>query len=255
MCVWSIDWQIPCTSWYSADSNDLLPAGHASTGIPILHSNSRHAAFQSGKSDTVVWPWQMADNCVAPWRNAHLDVLPRCHWPLGERKWSWGNLRCCIQWYQQHVKWEGVAKGNARFLHGDHSFTAAVLLHQYILAGTTDVANIEEELEMARNTPTGLLWVDCFVIPTFLAHLFVRAEREGDWLLHMYCLRRMLPYFFASSHWNYARYIHWYIQDNDANLPPAIKEQYLTDGHTCRHATGVWNAVSEDQFGEQTYIR
>ena len=148
-----------------------------------------------------------------------------------------------------------MAKGNARFPHGDHSFTAEVLLQQYILAGTIDVANIEEELEMARNTPTGLLWVDCFVIPTFLAHLFVRAEREVDWLLHMYCLRRMLPYFFASSHWNYTRYIQWYIQDMDANLPPAIKEQYLTDGHTCRHATGVWNAVSEDQFGEEIYIR
>ena len=39
----------------------------------------------------------------------------------------------------------------------------------------------------------------------------------------------------------------------DANLPPAIKEQYLTDGHACQHATGVWNAFSEDQFGEQTY--
>ena len=197
----------------------------------------------------------MADNCVAPSRNAHLDVLPKCHWPLDERKWSWGNLRCCIQWYQQHVKWEGVAKGNATFPHGDNSFTAAVLLKQYILAGATEVANIEEELEMARNTPTGLLWVDCFVILTFLAYLFVRAEREDDWLLHMYCLRHMLPYIFASSHWNYARYIHCYIQDMDANLPPAIKEQYLTDGHTCRHATRVWNAVSEDQFREQTYIR
>ena len=41
----------------------------------------------------------------------------------------------------------------------------------------------------------------------------------------------------------------------DANLPPAIIEQYLTDGHTCRHEAGMWNAVSEDQFGEQTYIR
>ena len=141
-----------------------------------------------------------------------------------------------------------------RAMRGFRMVTTA-LLQQYILAGTTEVANIEEELEVARNTPTGRMWVDCFIIPTFLAHLFVRAEREGDWLLHMYCLRRMLPYFFASSYWNYARYIHWYIQDMDANLPPAIKEQYLTDGHTCRHAAGVWNAVSEDQFGEQTYIR
>ena len=106
-------------------------AGHASTGITILHSNSRHAAFQSGKSNTVVWPSQMADNCVVPWRNAHLAVLPRCHWPLDERKWSWGNLRCCIQWYQHHVKWEDVAKGNARFPHGDHSFTAAVHIGWY----------------------------------------------------------------------------------------------------------------------------
>ena len=136
-----------------------------------------------------------------------------------------------------------------RAMRGFRMVTTA-LLQQYILAGTTEVANIEEELEMAHNTPTDRMWVDCFIIPTFVAHLFVRAEWEGDWLLHMYCLRRILPYFFASSHWNYARYIHWYIQNMDANLPPAINEQYLTDGHTCRHLAGVWNAVSEDQFGE-----
>ena len=54
------------------------------------------------------------------------------------------------------------------------------LLQQCILAGTTEVANIKEKLEVARNTPTGRMWVDCFIVPTFLAHLFVRAEVIGS---------------------------------------------------------------------------
>lgn len=36
--------------------------------------------------------------------------------------------------------------------------------------------------------------------------LYVRAEQEGDWPLHLVAVKKMLPYFFATSHVNYARY-------------------------------------------------
>ena len=31
--------------------------------------------------------------------------------------------------------------------------------------------------------------------------IFVRAEREGDWPLHLWAVREMLPYFFAAGHY------------------------------------------------------
>ena len=35
--------------------------------------------------------------------------------------------------------------------------------------------------------------------------LFLRVEWDGDFVLHYYACQEMMPYFFAASHWNYAR--------------------------------------------------
>ena len=48
-------------------------------------------------------------------------------------------------------------------------------------------------------------WVHDFVVPVFLMLMYVRAEREGEFGLHLYACKKMLPYFFAAGHWNYAR--------------------------------------------------
>lgn len=41
----------------------------------------------------------------------------------------------------------------------------------------------------------------------FVIMKFIRAEREADWPLHLAAVAEMMPYFFASGHFNYARYI------------------------------------------------
>lgn len=127
-----------------------------------------------------------------------------------------------------------------------------VILETFILKGSTALEDLEGVLEQARQSPTGRVWVDCFIIPVVIAHLFIRAEREGNWLLHQHCIQRMIPYMMAAGHWNYARYLSWYVQrevDEEAELPFQLGE------HVCRHRDGVWNGVSTDMFGEQTYIR
>jgi len=40
--------------------------------------------------------------------------------------------------------------------------------------------------------------------------LYVRAEREADWPLHIQAMKFMIPYFFAAGHINYARFITFY---------------------------------------------
>ena len=84
--------------------------------------------------------------------------------------------------------------------------------------------------------------------------LIVQAEREGDWLLHMYALKRMVPYFFSAGHWHYARYIVWNLQDMALSLLSELQDALLRE-HVCRHRKGVWNTVFLDQFGEQCYIQ
>ena len=50
------------------------------------------------------------------------------------------------------------------------------------------------------------LWVDCLIKAVFIMMLYVRAEREADWPLHLKAVQLMLPYLFAAGHINYARY-------------------------------------------------
>jgi hypothetical protein len=129
------------------------------------------------------------------------------------------------------------------------------LLSDYVLAGIDTYDAIEEKLESARSSKTGCLWVDCFIYPVLLAHMFIRAEREANYVLHIYCLTRMVPYFFAAGHWNYARYITWHLIEHQTELDEEALAMFHMGHHVCRHSSGSWNAVFSDQFGEQTYIR
>ena len=40
---------------------------------------------------------------------------------------------------------------------------------------------------------------------------FIRATREGNWSLHLECIREMLPCYFAYDRVNYARYLRVYL--------------------------------------------
>ncbi len=83
----------------------------------------------------------------------------------------------------------------------------AVLLQSFYSNGCKTYQELTDYMETAREHPTGRLWVDCLVKPTLLALMFMRGERNGDYLLQQHCLNAMLPYFFAAGHHNYARYI------------------------------------------------
>ena len=48
-------------------------------------------------------------------------------------------------------------------------------------------------------------WIDNLIYPVFLMMMYIRAEREGEFGLHLYCCKKMIPYFFAAGHWNYAQ--------------------------------------------------
>ena len=74
---------------------------------------------------------------------------------------------------------------------------------------------------------TGRLWVECLIMPVMIIHLYLRAERTGGWLLHMYALKRMTPYVFAANHWDYARYISWHVHEMDSSLPETMLTAFL----------------------------
>ena len=124
---------------------------------------------------------------------------------------------------------------------------SAALLKQFLSTGPKTFEQIEEYLDTARCHPTGRYWVDNFIIPTLLIHQFEHAEREGDIFLKQVTMERMMKYFFLAGHVQYARYLTQYLLEMRAHHPKV--------DIVCRHHDGYWNAVSADQFGEQTAIR
>ena len=79
------------------------------------------------------------------------------------------------------------------------------------------------ELEMFPETVSGnsLLTkhgVENLIKPLFICLLFVRAEREGEWLLYLAAGKSMLPYFYAAGHHYYAQYGSYYLH-NMEKLP------------------------------------
>ena len=50
------------------------------------------------------------------------------------------------------------------------------------------------------------LWVEAMVKLVLLMMTYIKAERDGDWLLHLVTFQNMIPYYLAANHVNYAGY-------------------------------------------------
>ena len=98
----------------------------------------------------------------------------------------------------------------------------------------------------SQKSNTTKLWVDCLIKPVLIMMKFVRAEREGDWPLHLCAVEEMLPYFFASSHVNYARYGLYYLRSMQ-RLHPTLLNKFMAGEHV-RMAFGM-------QFGQISLLR
>ena len=62
---------------------------------------------------------------------------------------------------------------------------------------------------------------------------YVRAERTGDWLLHLSCIDQMLNLFAATGQIHYTQSARLYLQ-NMTDLPdkhPEIFRQFVDKGH------------------------
>jgi len=127
---------------------------------------------------------------------------------------------------------------------------SAALLERFLSTGPKTFEQIQEYLDTARLHPTGRHWVDNFLIPTLLIHQFERAEREGDIALKHHTMECMMKYFFLAGHVQYARYLTQYLLEMRILHTADTKVDLV-----CRHHDGYWNAVSADQFGEQTAIK
>ena len=86
----------------------------------------------------------------------------------------------------------------------------------------------------------------------------IRATREGDWELHLECIKAILPWFFAYDHTNYARYLPVYLL-HMLSLSQTHPEAYdmLSKGDfgVQRNNTHGFSKLPVDQTIEQTLNR
>ena len=106
----------------------------------------------------------------------------------------------------------------------------------------------------AAKSPTSKLWVDYLLKPVFIMMLYERAEKEGEFLLHLRAIELMLSYFFATGHIHYARYATYYIVSMKT-LPEHVLQHFSKGDHVVRHIDGVWNGIWSDMFIETTFMR
>ena len=173
------------------------------------------------------------------------------HWSVDVGLRSSGSHWLCI-WrsWQHHGSGEPWVRAMRSF-----RMVSSVLLQSFLQTGFKTWDGICEYLEKARLHPTGRHWVDNLITPTLLIHQLLRSEREVDWLFQQLCIRHLLPYFFIAGHHNYAIYLSWHCLEMAILLPAVAKDDLLSGAFVCRHMACSWNAVSADQFGEQTAIK
>ena len=110
------------------------------------------------------------------------------------------------------------------------------LLKQFLCTGPKTSDQIEQYLDLAHLHSSGRHWVDNFLLPTLLIHQFEHAEREGNIHLKQLAMKCMMQYFFHT---------HYLLEMQSGSKADIV----------CRHHNGYWNAVSANQFGEQTAIK
>ena len=75
--------------------------------------------------------------------------------------------------------------------------------------GFQKVASLYDEYCSQDVSPTATFWSSYIDMVTLLLQ-FIESSRQGDWDLHLACIRAMLPYMFAYDRVNYSRYMSYY---------------------------------------------
>ena len=105
---------------------------------------------------------------------------------------------------------------------------------------------------------TARLWINYFMQVSII-RLFIRAERTGNWWLHVHSVKQMLPYFHAAGHLAYAKSAHLYIQqmmELHNVMPEKEYKQFTEDGYfTIRRSNRFWSGIFSDQTIEQFLMR
>lgn len=125
---------------------------------------------------------------------------------------------------------------------------------------SSDIQNLINKLFMqfreegCARSPTFRFWDSCLQALQLML-LFIRAEREKNWDLHVDCIARMLPFFFCCDKPNYARYGTLYVSEMMCSLSPTILEEFRAGNFVVNFTCGAFNGLWSDMGVEMSVIK
>jgi hypothetical protein len=86
---------------------------------------------------------------------------------------------------------------------------------------------------------------------------FIKAERTGNWNLHLQAVHDMLPFFAAAGHNFFAKsaYIYLQMMNNLEQSHPAVYQSFQDGFHVVRRSNRYWAGLSTDLAIEQVLMR
>ena len=66
--------------------------------------------------------------------------------------------------------------------------------------------------------------------------------------------KKMIPYFFAAGHWNYARESMVYLRSIE-KMPTNLLNRFMNGKHEIRIKDGLFNGIASDMAIETTYMK
>lgn len=112
---------------------------------------------------------------------------------------------------------------------------------------------MKNDLSKNRNAKLWLQYMDLVDI----LRRFLRAERTGNWNLHLSALSDMLPYLAASGHNHYTKSIYIYLQSM-ADLSETnhdVYQKFVEGFHVVRRSNRLWAGLWTDLIIEQVLMR
>lgn len=115
---------------------------------------------------------------------------------------------------------------------------------------------LEEEKKNLSTRRTAKLWLQYLSMLEILQD-FIKAERVGDWQMHLRALSDMLPYFAAAGHNNYAKSARIYLQfmQSLSTDHPDVYASFMGGLHVVRRSDRLWAGLSTDLIIEQVLMR
>ncbi|KAE8745966.1 hypothetical protein FOCC_FOCC007328, partial [Frankliniella occidentalis] len=110
-------------------------------------------------------------------------------------------------------------------------------------SGLTDLWKEVYAINKPVSNRTGGLWVQYFdqVEIIEIMTTFVRAERTGDWRLHLYCVGQTLPHLAAAGHLHYAKDVHLYLQDIQKLEAKMTAFEFEKSAESEKAYGGIWS--------------